>query len=41
MVTEQVVSKEVYNWVRHELDQAWGRAVERPALRPVRKKPRP
>jgi monovalent cation:H+ antiporter, CPA1 family len=41
MVTEQVVSKEVYNWVRHELDQAWGRAVERPALRPVRKKPQP
>lgn len=38
MVAEQVISKEVHNWIRQELDLAWRRAVERPALQPVRRK---
>lgn len=32
MVADRVISREVYNWVRQELDEAWRSGVERPSL---------
>ena len=32
MVADRMISREVYNWVRQELDRAWRSGIERPAL---------
>lgn len=36
MVADRVLSKEAYNWVRQELDQAWRGGMARPSLEHVR-----
>lgn len=41
MVAEQVISKEVFNWIDQELSLAWRRALKRPVLREPGKAPAP